>query len=462
MNSKKTDVLLIFFGAIILCFIGFVNQYPLTYPDTGTYLRSGFTGIIPMDRPIFYGLFIRHISLWTSLWLVILLQGILTSYMLLNTIGIFFNGIKKTYVFVFSVVFLTVFTGVSYNVSILIPDIFSSIAILCLINLLLNNTLGKIKLVFISILFVFCLAAHNSNFLSTFLVFLCIAVYALIKKIKKKQSICIKRSRIVTCFVLFMSYFLIVPGVNYTFNKKFSFSQASHIFLLNHFVETGILKDYLHEEGAHKNYKIYLYKDSLDLVDVYFMWSYNRSPLYRIWGGNAWTDSKPEFDSINEDILTTPKYLSMFMRNSIESTFQQYFHFDIPNNGGQGKGSASYIEIHKYFNSDERNYLNSTQNQYGLDAGLTNLFQRIIIMASLALLVCFLLVPSMFSKSESTLKWFVSIIMSYSFSNALVCSSFSTVDNRYQDRIVWLLPFVAIILCIRLISDHLLKRKKSE
>lgn len=65
----------IFLGSLILLFEAFRNSYPLVYPDTGTYIRSGFTMDIPIDRPIFYGIFINITSLKFSLWLVIFFKG---------------------------------------------------------------------------------------------------------------------------------------------------------------------------------------------------------------------------------------------------------------------------------------------------------------------------------------------------------------------------------------------------
>ena len=128
MNSRKLHFAIIFLAAIISCYIGFINKYPLVYPDTGTYLHSGFSGQVPHDRTIFYGLFARHISLSASLWIVVLAQGLLVCYILYVTLGFLFKDEKRNYVFIGSVLFLTLTTGFSYTVSILIPDIFSSIS----------------------------------------------------------------------------------------------------------------------------------------------------------------------------------------------------------------------------------------------------------------------------------------------------------------------------------------------
>jgi hypothetical protein len=76
------QLLIILLGAVGLCYLAWYNRFPLTYSDTGTYIIHGFETKIPVDRPIYYCLFIRHISMAASLWFVILTQGIFLSYLL--------------------------------------------------------------------------------------------------------------------------------------------------------------------------------------------------------------------------------------------------------------------------------------------------------------------------------------------------------------------------------------------
>ncbi len=99
-TKKYLTVYLIIFGALLLCFRAFQNHYPLLYSDTGTYIRSGFLGTVPLDRPIIYGLFLRHISLSVTPWLVIFTQGLLISilmYLVPDRKQALFkkNGLKK-------------------------------------------------------------------------------------------------------------------------------------------------------------------------------------------------------------------------------------------------------------------------------------------------------------------------------------------------------------------------------
>jgi hypothetical protein len=106
-NIFKT-FLAILITSVVLMYAGFNNFYPLLYSDTGTYIRSGFTGTIPIDRPIFYGIFLRHTSLATSLWYVIFMQGVLLSSLIFFVTREFFKN-NLLFFYYFFIIFLLFF-----------------------------------------------------------------------------------------------------------------------------------------------------------------------------------------------------------------------------------------------------------------------------------------------------------------------------------------------------------------
>ena len=82
-TMKKTNLPFYIFALIIISIAAIVNGFPLWYPDTSTYLASGFELETPADRPIGYGIFIRLTSLnGASVWLVIVAQSIIIYYLL--------------------------------------------------------------------------------------------------------------------------------------------------------------------------------------------------------------------------------------------------------------------------------------------------------------------------------------------------------------------------------------------
>jgi len=64
-------------GAIVLCFAGLNNKFPLLTESSGIYINSGFTKEAPSDRPLLYGIFVAHSSWGKSLWLTIFSQALM-------------------------------------------------------------------------------------------------------------------------------------------------------------------------------------------------------------------------------------------------------------------------------------------------------------------------------------------------------------------------------------------------
>src|ERR1700758_5039108 len=128
MKSYFKELGLILVGAFILCIPVFFNGYPILCYDSGTYIKSGFTGIVPIDRPLAYGLFIRHSSMAFSLWFTIYTQCIILSgllYILLkNTI---IKKEKFNFIYIVILIILTFLTNIGWCVGQIMADIFAPI-----------------------------------------------------------------------------------------------------------------------------------------------------------------------------------------------------------------------------------------------------------------------------------------------------------------------------------------------
>jgi len=449
--SKNRNIALILFGAVILCYIGFANHYPLVYPDTGTYLHSGFSGEVPNDRTIFYGLFARHISLASSPWLIIFTQGALLSYLLFRSFSLFFSGNKRNFLFIITVTFLTLTTGLSYNVSILLPDIFPAITVLCLIQLLLNTNLTRFELVFVSVLFVFSITVHLSNIPILFILLL-ILLWLRFKKYHKQNNSTLNGNRLLICVGLFIGSLILIPSGHYLFGRKFQLSNGSHVFMLNHMREVGILRDYLDEACDEEEYQIC---DHLESLDGDFMWDQN-SALYKTGG---WEANKDEYNRILGGIILTPKYFVLLAQKAVEYSFKQYFTFGISVCGPQLGGSAPDGQIAWRFNDTLGEYHASLQNLAKLEFGITNTIQEFVVLFSLVFLLFILLNKSRFRKLDPRIQWILVIVFTHSIISAVLCSNLATVDPRFQNRIIWMLPLLSFIIIVQhLEKDNLVKK----
>ena len=132
-------------------------------------------------------------------------------------------------------------------------------------------------------------------------------------------------------------------------------------------------------------------------------------------------------------------------------------------NAVYGEGSPPLTQINQNFKTYDRAYFSTMQITKSLDDNLnfTKIIQRILVFFSLGVIICVVFIPSIFNTLTSPLKWMSVIILVLSYLNAAICSNLATIDNRFQDRIIWLIPLVVIIISEHLFSGYLQKRGKN-
>ena len=225
------DSLLVLFGGIILCYMGFYNTFPYVFSDCGTYIGSGFELKVPIDRPIFYGLFIRHVSLLTSLWLVILVQGLILSLILFYFFKYLSGTSRFRIYYIAFIIFITFLTSASFHVSQLIPDIFTPVAILSLGLLLLVRNMKTRDVIITSIILIIAIAVHNSHFFIITILLLLFTFLFLIQKFRKKLSdLFISAGRLIYSWSLVIFTYLIICIVNSSLGAGFAMSRAGPVF----------------------------------------------------------------------------------------------------------------------------------------------------------------------------------------------------------------------------------------
>lgn len=452
--KKQTilDILLVLLGGIILCFMGFYNTFPYVFPDCGTYIGSGFDLKVPMDRPIFYGLFIRHVSLLTSLWLVILVQGLIVSLILFYYFKYLSGTSRFRIYYIAFIILITFFTPASFHVSQLIPDIFTSVSILSLGLLLLARNMKIRDVVVTSTILVIAVSVHNSHFfIVTFLLFLFSLLFFIQKFRKKLSDLYISMRRMIYTWVVIMFTFLMVCTVNSSLGGGFALSRAGHVILIARMYDMGILEPYLKENCGKYHFRICEYKDKLP---GNFLWDYDTSPLYKFGGWDS-PEIREEYTAILKDILTSPKYGHLYLVRSIESAFTQFFCFSTGDAPPQREGSPSYTAISVHFPGSLKAFTWSHQWTQTLNFTFINEFQKYITGLCLLFYLTCLVYPSKFKRFNRVILF----ILAGMFINAFVCGAFSTVIERYQSRVIWLvsLPLFLIIANKELFLEKLRK-----
>lgn len=447
MNQLLKKITFILIGALLLCVPAIYNGFPILHSDSGTYIRCAYTNVVEIDRPLMFSLFIKYTSLYRSLWLTVFAQALLLSsvlYILLK--GLIKQNSKFHTYYLVTLTILSAFTGLGWYVAQIMPDILSSVLIICITCLLFIENLSWLKQIALSLIFIFCCASHFSHQLIAFIISGTLILIMLYARLSKK-ALWLNFKKTTLIVLLAVSSYFTVFLVNYTHGGGFIYSRSSHAFLMAHFIESGIVKEFLIEncnKPEFKNCKTCLYKDSLENEIDYFLWDYNSS-FYKV---GDWEHSADEYNFITSKMLRSPTYLLKNIVYSCKCGFKQLVRNDIGEGlFACGEFTAPGIEIKKHFSGELATYLQSKQNTEEIFATfkLISVFQYILLCISvLYLIYCF------FDRNaENKLLKYVSFaITAMVIVNSFVTAGLSTVHDRFQARVSWLLIILPVIYIV--------------
>ncbi len=380
----------ILLGAVILMYAAFYNGFPMVTSDSGAYIGSGFKGWVPIDRPIFYGLFIRHSSLASSLWFTVFFQALMLSFVLWQTINKYTADFYSKASKFALLIILTCFSSVSWFVGQIMPDIFVGIGLLAFLLIILSQKNAAVTTINTLILLVSCLV-HNSSMLIFSILTILTFLYALYSKAFTKKIV--YKGRYVLAVFTILSAWIITPLLNFHYGQKFEISGSPHVFLMAKNIENGIVDRYLKE-----NCDKYLVKKLNDSTEYFLFAKHSKkavdiSRLSKDVGGSVqqWsftgaTNQKYKIVkgekgwfrllSVHSNLYFEAKYDSVLNRNNIfqaskRLTDEQLFKFISTNSDSNSfyiinKNNNKYLEI---FQSNQEN---GVQLNLGDSAGSDN------------------------------------------------------------------------------------------
>ncbi|HRG51258.1 MAG TPA: hypothetical protein PLL00_00360 [Bacteroidia bacterium] len=447
--SKKNylfEILSFAASVFILVMPALINGYPLVYSDTGTYIATGFSGRIPFDRPIMYGFFIRHISLATSLWLVVIMQAIIVWFILWMFVRSFFQFSKNWLVTLSIVLFLSLTTGLANYTSQIMADIFTGVMLIGTGILLINPPQEKFLKICLGILVVLSLLVHASNLIIVTGLLLTILI---LKGLFKKMTLISVKHFFLTA-ILISSAWLLIPSINYLSGVGFKVSRAPSVFIMGRLVESGILKNYLDEHCADNSIPMCKYKDNLPGKSPVFLWD-SESPLYKdgCIGANkhemeCWGLKNEEYSALTKAIFSSPANVKAYFIFAMKEAFIQFFHFNVEPLAPMGKGSPVFGNIEWRFKQDYQQYIHSKQFSHAFTYTTITYIQflLVIICVIIGLIVFFVrknreLVPS-------SLQIMLFLVVTGLVFNAIVCAALSMVADRFQGRLIWVFPLVIL------------------
>jgi len=149
-------------GALLLAWPALVNGYPILFSDTGALLEMGMMPDMGWDKPWVYAPFLLLTSARLTLWGCVAAQCIILSHLLRLATSIIAPLGPVTHVALCA--FLALGTAAPWFASLLMPDIFAPITVLCLFVLAYGpGRVGRGALAWVVVLGTFAIASHLAH-----------------------------------------------------------------------------------------------------------------------------------------------------------------------------------------------------------------------------------------------------------------------------------------------------------
>lgn len=433
MVKKLSSIGPVWLGALFISSWVFYNNYPLVYSDSGTYLRSGFEGYYPLDRPVFYGWFVRHVSLKSSLYLPVFVQALMSSWVIFLSFKAWVGGpVYKGWALV-STLILGVFSSLGFHAGMIMPDIFTAFVLWIPLLLIWPGALSKQTWWWLSVLWVFALLVHTSHLMIALAMMFWIILF-----VKSVRADSVVRLRAWVQAALVALAFLLVPSVHWAYTKTFRLTDSAYLFRMNRLFEWGIAQDYLKHCSPNQNSLAKIFHEHPGYLND-FLWG-AQSPLAEPYG---WVKHEAEYQAILHDLMSQSKYRVWFIRKTIECGVTQLFQFESQEASVMNSDAPPSYMMSLHFPHELGQYYSSMQNRGLFDFSLRLFLFRLLVFSSIGLL-CWA-----HYNDWASWKFFISkaaLLVVGLVANAFVCGAFSTVTPRYQSRIMWLLPLMALLV----------------
>lgn len=464
--SKR--ILLVFYllvSTLVLLLPALYNGFPLFYSDSAVYIKSAMMighiragDSIPYLSGVGYALFMRAVSWETTLWLVVFAQALILNILIYQVTRVLLpeRKIIRTHLPILFV--LATLSSMGWTVSQLMPDFFTSCMVLAVFLFYAADNKSIGNYIFLSLVIILSILSHLSNISISILLVLLLVLYFMMDGSFRRNIKAWLYKTIGLTVLIFASLFLL-KGLNNSMYRQNVLSPTGHIFFFARLADTGFMEEFLNEKCDRKSYEICKYKTNFPTSYETFLWDFS-GPFYKTGG---WDITKhDEYKRIIRDVLTTPKYLAWFLFDCSKHFVKQIVNFRT----GDGlasyydKESSQYKTVCEYFDRNEirDNYLLSKQIQGDLNFKSVNLVNYLLLGVSV-LIITWALIKK---RQESKMRFFSMVIIGGVLVNAAATSGMSSVFDRFQSRVVWLIPFLALIYFMAYIFPHFADHQKVE
>jgi hypothetical protein len=438
-------------GALLMAWPAFYNGYPLLYPDSMSYLEDGplvaralFLHRLSADyggRSFLYCLGILPLHWNVTPWPIVGLNALLTAYVIWLLVRSVLP--QQTVVGYFAlVVLLSALTGLGWFVSLIMPDVYGPLLYLCIYLLVFaTESLSRAERLIIVLIAWWSVASHVTHLMlaAGLCVFLALPLAprwrSALPRLRAIGLVAIIVGTAAAAHLALHAYLYGVPSLN---GKRAPFLMARVLI-------DGPGREYLkqHCEDAKLVVCGYLTQLPADAND--FLWK-----LDGIW----MTASPATKDELRREemplvLATLRAYPREELRISAAHFWEQLLTF-----GLWDYGPNAWVEqmLDKVLPGARLRYLQTRQARRELPDEFSSSAQEWTVIASLLLMGVF--APLVLRRRPVRLMGLSAVVIFVIIANAFLTGVLANVEDRYQSRVVWLLPLLAILFVFRWLENR--------
>jgi hypothetical protein len=451
-NGYATQYGTYLLAALLTCVVAMYNEFPLTYPDTGTYIANardvlGGRQLSFFDRPVTYGLFLIPFASSYTLWLVPFAQGFLVAFAVDLTL-------RSVSISLSTPGFLALFAGLSTFTSLpffsgqVMPDIFTSLLILLsFVNLWGSERLSRREQWGAGVLLAFAIASHLSHLpLYAALVVLGLLARMMVERTPALRSLFAPIALRATAPLVVAVGLVMAP--NYLMYGQPVLSRSGDLFYLAHLVGQGLAQRYLDRACLSRHYLLCSERAELRADTDWFLWSPS-GPRKRY-----------EADS-QRVYLTFLREAHAIVYGTLRQEWPTLIRLSLSNATTQLTTIGVHPGEHRFSPTVQRamerlglveSYRASRQVQGTIPDKAASLVQYASVVLGLVLVLGYFRVLR--GPAHRELRWLIATVCMGVVLNAFVLSNLAVVHNRYQSRVVWLIPLLGALAAIGAVREH--------
>ncbi len=423
-------------GAALLVCPAFLNGYPIVFSDTGAFLAQTLVPLMIWDKPYVYGPFLHLFHLRLSLWGPLVAQGLILSHLLWVTQRAL-RGTASPIGHLAVTAGLAALTSAPWTAAFLMPDLFAPVTVLCLFLLgLARERLGRGEAWYLGVLATLAIASHLAHLI------IAAAVIAVVFALTWRRV----RPTLRAAEPLGVALALLLAS-NAIGHGRIAVSPYGATFLLARLQQDGPATRTLHALCPDTGWRLCGFLDRLPMDSDEFLWSPDDSPLYREPDGTpleggipGGAQMAPEAQAIlRATVLREPLGVAgAMLRNTLRQlvsvrvgdTLHNRFITVIPGREIAANFPPRELEA----------YLAGAQKRGALEA----LAAPFLLPHLPVLLLAALLAPVALwraARAGDRLRLgLLACVLAGLLGNAFATGALSGPHDRYQARIVWLLP----------------------